>query len=217
MGCGLLVVALLPGTAAALITGSGHDLAGTAAGTNGGDQICIYCHTPHNANTVIADAPLWNHQVDTGAAYIAYGDPAGTMDATAGTPSGISALCMSCHDGQIGVDNYGGFTPGTLIGTISSVADFGLDLSNDHPISFVYDTNLANTDAELWDPAVDTVSVGTGGTTQSGTIAAVLLFNDKVECASCHDVHNTQISSENYKLVRDNMVGSELCLDCHNK
>ena len=37
---------------------------------------------------------------------------------------------MSCHDGTIGVDNYGGFTPGTLIGTISSVADFGLDLSN---------------------------------------------------------------------------------------
>lgn len=217
LGTGLLMAALVPGTASALITGSGHDLSGVGAST-GNDQICIYCHTPHNADTTITDAPLWNHEIDTSTSYTVYTGPSGTMDATTGQPSGISKLCLSCHDGTVAIDSYGGMTGSTLIQSVNANANFGTDLSNDHPISFTYDTLLTNTDAELWDPASHTVIVGSGSFVQGpDTIANVLLFNDSVECASCHDVHNTQISTENIYMLRDNMAGSELCLNCHNK
>ena len=55
----------IPTLASAQIVGSAHDLSngsiGAAADTiaNGGtDQICIFCHVPHNART---QALIWNH------------------------------------------------------------------------------------------------------------------------------------------------------------
>lgn len=216
LGTGLLMTALVPGIASATIVGSGHDLSAVAAGTT--DQICIYCHTPHNADTTVTDAPLWNHEVATTAGYTMYTGPSGTLNAvTASSPTGISRLCMSCHDGTLAVDSYGGLTGNVKIGSINANADFGTDLSNDHPISFTYDDALATEDGELFAPSTETVAVGSGSFTQSGTIQTVLLFSDVMECASCHDVHNTQVSSTGLYMLRDEMASSELCLNCHNK
>jgi predicted CXXCH cytochrome family protein len=49
----------------------------------------------------------------------------------------------------------------------------------------------------------------------TGTVAD-LLFDNKVECASCHDVHNTVSATATKLLLIKNDV-SKLCLSCHSK
>jgi predicted CXXCH cytochrome family protein len=115
-------------------------------------------------------------------------------------------LCLSCHDGTVALENYGTTTNGTHF--ISGLNNIGTDLRNDHPISFIYDAALSAQDPGLWNPATHLSGIG------SGTIQQTMLFNDRLECASCHDVHNsTGISS----LLLKTNAASALCLTCHNK
>jgi len=186
----------LTGVVFGQITGSGHDFSGNAWS---GGEICIVCHTPHNG-TAVANAPLWNHEVTT-ATFTVYTSP--TLDATVAQPSSNSLLCLSCHDGTVALESFGGNT-GTNFITGSALV--GTNLGNDHPISFTYNTALATTDGELADPA--TANSGLGG-----TINADMLFSGTMECASCHDVHNNQFGS----FLRLSNAGSALCLTCHSK
>jgi predicted CXXCH cytochrome family protein len=204
---GTLVVAAaliaLPTIAFAQISGTAHDLSG---GALSGGEICNVCHTPHNADDTVSDAPLWDHEVTATASFTLYSST--TMDATPGQPSGVSKLCLSCHDGTVAVDAFGGAAGTTLIGAIGTGGgDFGTDLSNDHPISFAYNNALYSADGELNDPDNDLSGLG-------GTIAADMLFSGDMECASCHDVHN---SENNTALLLIDNVGSALCLTCHDK
>ncbi|NOY37462.1 MAG: cytochrome c3 family protein [Chlorobi bacterium] len=181
------------------ITGSAHDFSGQSWATG---ILCGVCHTPHNANGTVANAPLWNHEVTT-SSYTLYSSP--TLDATVNQPSASSKLCLSCHDGTVALENFGGVTTGTNF--ITGNALLGTDLSTEHPISFVYNTALATADGELYDPSTQNSGLGS-------TIANDLLFSGSLECASCHDVHNTQ---NNSYLLRIDNTGSALCLTCHNK
>jgi len=182
----------------AQITGSDHDFSSETWNSSG--EICIVCHTPHNS-TVVAGAPLWNHST-TSTTFTLYSS--GTMDATLGQPTASSKLCLSCHDGTVAVDNFGGTTTGTDFITGSELV--GTSLADDHPISFTYDATLATTDGGLHNPSTQSSGLG-------GTIATDLLISNQVECASCHDVHNA--ANINYLLVKSNS-GSALCLTCHN-
>lgn len=182
------------------IVGTDHDLSGQP---NTGGQVCIVCHTPHNADVSVAGAPLWNHEVTT-TTFTLYDSP--TFDGgPAVQPAGASRLCLSCHDGTVALDAFGG-NAGTVGNVITGNALVGTDLSDDHPISFTYDTALATTDGGLADPA--TANSGLGG-----TIDADLLFAGSVECASCHDVHDNQIAP----FLRLTNAASGMCLTCHNK
>jgi predicted CXXCH cytochrome family protein len=192
---------------AGTITGSLHDF---TTKTWSGGKICIACHTPHNSDTSVADAPLWNHKNST-QTYTLYSSP--TLNATVGQPGGNSKLCLSCHDGTVAVDSFGGATGTT---TISAVNNLGSTLLNDHPIGFVYNTALATSDGSLFDPSVKTVTIGSGAQSKSGTVASVMLFNGKMECDSCHDVHNT-FTVGTTGLLRVSAAGSAICLACHNK
>lgn len=202
LGLGIALLAL-PFDAAAQITGTSHDF--SAAGWNPGGEICQPCHTPHNADTTVSNAPLWNHEVTT-TVFTLYSNPS-TLNATMTQPSGVSLLCLSCHDGTVALENFGGTTTGT--NSIASTANLGSDLSNDHPVSFVYNAALATADGQLYNP--ETQAFG------AGTIETELLFGSNgsrtVECASCHDVHGTA----NPSLLRVNNAASALCLTCHNK
>ena len=181
------------------IKGSSHDF--TGSGWSYG-QLCSPCHTPHRADTTVPGAPLWNHEVTT-ATYTVYSSP--TLDATdVGQPTGVSRLCLSCHDGTVALDSFGGATGSSFVSAPSNV---GTDLSNDHPISFTYDAGLAAADGGLHDPT-------TAGSGLGKSIDEDLLFNHRVECASCHDVHNT---GGYPRLLRMNNTGSALCLTCHDK
>lgn len=204
------ILLLISGTAfAQTIVGTAHDM--TAAGTydndgNTGGQICVYCHTPHNA-TAIAGGPLWNRLATSAGPFVMYpmgGTITGTVDSS---PNPETIACLGCHDGTIAIDNISnlpGRDPDVLptwtpsVGPMTGFAVLDLDLSNDHPVSITYD------------PSLDT-----GLNTQVAAEAAGLQFfsTNKVECATCHDVHGTL----NAQFLRADPDGSVICLACHNK
>ncbi|HOE96458.1 MAG TPA: cytochrome c3 family protein [Candidatus Sumerlaeota bacterium] len=202
LAAAIAVVLLSVQPAPATIRGSAHDF----SGVDPEQQICIFCHTTHNADTTVTDAPLWNHDVTT-KNYQVYNSP--SLDATPGQPAGASRLCLSCHDGTIAVDSYGDRTGVIFLGGDAAIgAD---ELTNDHPVSFTYDDSLAVQDGELFLPSSAPSGMG-------GTIAQDLLFNNQLECASCHDVHNGPAAAAvNDHLLTVTQVQSQLCLTCHNK
>ena len=213
---GLLTIAvtglLLSSVASAAIDGSAHDLAGVMTGTGATDQICVVCHAPHSNQNASGDL-LWNRTTQTAGAYTAY--TSGTLSVGAGTgiPGATSLLCLGCHDGTIAVDNYGGISTGSNFidgagGAFGSVEAFDTNLSNDHPIGITYDDSATTGDTELNDPA--TASFGTG------TFVDDYLQAGKVECATCHDVHATDVVASTPLLIVTNS-NSAICTACHNK
>lgn len=171
-------------------------------------QVCIYCHAPHNTSSTTL---LWNH-ASLAATYTLYTSP--TLDAgVLAQPGGVSKLCLSCHDGAVAVDSFGG-AGGTATNKVAGAALLGTNLSDDHPIGFTYDAALVTKDPGL--KAVTTAA--TIGAGNAGTIATKLLIGGQMECASCHDVHNsTAGTAVESKLLRMTTAGSALCIACHNK
>ena len=101
-------------------------------------QICVYCHTPHGANSTAA-APLWNRTV-TARNYTLYqdkdsGNEPSTLDSTYTQPGPNSLTCLSCHDGVTAIDSIinmptqlsGEFRAGFSKGQESSVSPAVLD------------------------------------------------------------------------------------------
>ncbi len=173
--------------------------------------ICVFCHTPHQPATNFTD-PLWNHTLSTTASYGVYAST--TLNATPtdiGGQQTVSNLCMSCHDGTVGVGSQwnpqnGVPAPSTSGITISSssTAYLGTDLTNDHPINFIYDAALASADGELVTPV-----------SSSCVDAAcnVPLFGGLLQCASCHDPHDNSLAP----FLTVTQEDSALCTTCHQK
>ena len=159
---------------------------------------------------------MWNHNLSAVASYALY--QSDTLNAAPGQPTGTSKLCLSCHDGTVAYDNT---TGGTKMSGTSAVGSGTNGLSDDHPISFTYDTALANADGALHDPST-AVTIGSGSDTKTGTIASAMLIGGQVQCATCHDVHNKFTAAivppaTTNRLLRVSNAGSGLCLTCHNK
>ncbi|MDP2369627.1 cytochrome c3 family protein [Rhodoferax sp.] len=67
-------------------------------------EVCVYCHTPHGANTNAA-APLWNRTLPTSTVYQTYNTlNTSSLTQTVSQPGAASLPCLSCHDGQQAVD-----------------------------------------------------------------------------------------------------------------
>lgn len=198
-----IALVLMSTSAFAEIALSKHDFGQTGGFNATSTQICEPCHVPHNASNASA-GPLWNHASTTVTSYTLYSSPTGTLDATdLAQPSAGSKICLGCHDGTVAVDAFGGATGTT---TIAASAQVGNDstLADDHPISFTYDATLATTDGELTAPTSLPISLP--------------LFSGKMECATCHDVHNGGAAAAvNIKLLNVTPAGSAICLACHIK
>jgi predicted CXXCH cytochrome family protein len=174
--------------------GSVHDFSSRAWAAG---EICIVCHVPHNSNRTVPDAPLWGHAITT-KVFTPYTTT--TMKAVVGQPDGATKLCLSCHDGTVAIDSIIGRVGTSFIGDKIDLRGSG---HWQHPMSIIYDTNLSIADTRLNDPAKTITSL-------KGTIAHDLLKNNKVQCTSCHDVHNnTGIGTLLY------MNESTLCKTCH--
>jgi predicted CXXCH cytochrome family protein len=195
----LFMAAVGTGFAQSSIVGTDHDFSGNPWS---GGEICNVCHTPHHADVSETGAPLWNHEVTT-ATFTLYSSA--TLNATLGQPDGNSKLCLSCHDGTVAVDNFGGQSGNSYF--VGGRDLIGTDLSDDHPVSFVYDAILATDDGGLFDPTTTISGIG-------GTIHEDMLFDTKLQCASCHDVHGN--SGWAKFLIKTN-AASALCLTCHDK
>jgi len=190
--------AVIGGQLFASIGGSKHDFQSSGWTT----EICKPCHTPHEADLTVTDAPLWNHEVSV-ATYTPYDSP--TMDVTMVEPGPVSKLCLSCHDGTVALDSFGG---GTGSNFIPAGSNLGTDLSDDHPIGITW---THQTILGTCNPCHFPIS------RPPETMDAPFFSDDggvtyKVECASCHDVHN---SKNNTFLLQIDNTGSALCLYCH--
>ena len=87
-------------SASGQIVGSEHDFSSYAWS---GGEICKPCHTPHFA---MAGIPrLWNHEL-TVANYTMHAGPGSAVDDF----DLQSRLCLSCHDGTVALDSFGGQT-----------------------------------------------------------------------------------------------------------
>ena len=152
---GGLALMLLQGAAMAGIFTTRHNLSSSGSFNkfDGTAEICVFCHTPHGANSAIT-APLWNRNLST-AAYASYASlGTSSLDGQTIATGSVSIACLSCHDGSqamnIMVNTPGSGTTGTLAGNWSGSGQFGVgtlastftyigtDLTNDHPIGIQY-------------------------------------------------------------------------------
>ena len=161
------------------------------------ERICIFCHAPHGAST---QAPLWNRR-DSRASYLFY--ESSTLDALVGQPTGATRLCLSCHDGTVALGELVSEPREIELNQPFLDLDTGsleTDLADDHPVSFVYDHDLAAQDLEL---------------ESSLTIRppARLDADGRMQCTSCHDPHDNSLGS--FLLV--DPFGGALCTACHRK
>ena len=200
--CVSLILGLGVLAAAADVATTKHNLSVSGPGAikaTDESQICVFCHTPHNARPI---SPLWNRR-DSGSTYVPY--TSSTAVAVPGQPTGSSVLCLSCHDGTIALGEV--LSRATSIpmagGTTTlptGAGRLGTDLSDDHPVSFVYSAGLASQRGELVNPA-----------TLTGAIK--LDASGQLQCTSCHNAHDDIFGKF---LVMSNR-GSGLCQTCHTK
>lgn len=232
---------LLAFTTRAGVLGSPHDFSSQSWNVEASDpqSVCSACHIPHHADSSVI--PLWSHEVTAStftmyntANVTALGDSATDLQATIDAqPAGPSKACLSCHDGTVAINTYGGTTHGTAT-TLTNSASLGTDLTHSHPISLSYTPAIVGTgagqDKWLYDPNTTPVLTPASGTFVPGndmTINGFLLNGqNRLECTSCHDVHNQEGTpfniTSNPKLVKIVGVdaggkGSLLCRSCHNK
>ena len=204
----LVVVLLAAGAAGAAAQGlrvtsplNKHNLSTTGPGpvkSGSVTEICIFCHAPHNVRPA---TPLWNQQLGSGITYTPY--TSATIAAAPGQPTGASKLCLSCHDGTVAIGRT--MSRGQLpmlgldaSGRLTGPSALGLNLSDDHPISFV----------PVPGPQVTVPPV---------TDAVKLDSTGQLQCTSCHDAHEQNRDPVVGKfLVKDNRA-SALCMTCHQK
>jgi hypothetical protein len=202
------------------IEDSPHDFSTSA--WNGRQEICRVCHVPHDhgrASQRYLNGLLWNHGVST-ATYTMY-DQAWSSTLThvqSAQPDGTSKLCLGCHDGTVAIDTFDKYAGGAIwiddfniTFLIPGFSDGGnLDLRGTHPISIAYtgdDTKLHDATTATWN---------------SGDTVASTLDNGKVQCSTCHDVHD-QESVGGTRLLRTAQATafgaspSAMCLTCHVK
>ena len=236
------------------VSATKHNLSASGSGTvkaTSETQICVFCHTPHGANQS-AGAPLWNHALSS-ATYTPYFSLSMDASPLPGPPGASSKVCLSCHDGTLAVGTVGvldGKSPvavtmsGTGIngvmpngsGTATGYTrNLGIDLSNDHPISFNYDTTLGGptgSDGELRAPPVTDGGIVVVGNRTASVKPTFPLENSQVQCITCHDPHILDTVSTNppLKFLRGNrlqratplgglyVASSDItCVACHDK
>jgi len=255
VGCLLALIALLlvdPAGAARVadIRNTKHNLSAVGTGAvkaTSENQVCVFCHTPHGAES-IPNAPIWNRKLSAATYTVDNTYSSSSMEASAAElaagPGGSSRLCLSCHDGTMAIGSVNvlngqanvsipltGTATGGLMPTTGSTTGFtrnlGVDLKNDHPISFTYDSTLATNDGELRAP--DGALVGT----RSPAVKPTLPLQDgKVQCTTCHDPHvrETDATVGAGKFLRLNRLQQAaptggafsaasdiICLACHDK
>lgn len=185
------------------ITGSGHDLTVNGPGpvrATSEIRLCIFCHTSHAASPAV---PLWNQQLSA-STYSLYSSSTYNQ-INSPSISQRSKLCLSCHDGTVAagqtvanglISTTGFMNPQDVIGAIG--------LSADHPIDF----NM---------PAIDDGEIKLSLTAQppSTSDPAVNLYNNTIECVTCHEPHNPGLDVATQFMVRSN-INSAICTACHD-
>jgi len=218
------------------------------------NRICIFCHAPHHAYRIAGSSegtgpiagsdytylPLWNHATttttfdpyDNGAGPLQGAKMAQSMDPAIFEAIGaVSLLCLSCHDGTVGVNEYGNDTQdsrsrGSATGAAAFITAGGSgnqyaiglqgNLKNHHPIGFNYDLVAADDpEIESADAAFFTNNYGSTPVRDHLYVNQGTGLAQNMECATCHAVHNKNNGGEKLLYVSD--ANSNFCLVCHLK
>lgn len=202
------------------------------------DEICVFCHTPHGASTDAANGLntfLWNRVASPSpgsgfAGYTMYSSASFTASPAA--PTGISMMCMSCHDGVTSVAaNMGAFP--TLLnspGPGNPTVIYNNDPAKALAIGDVYDgptgllgewgANIGNrlpggsgTIDLSNDHPISFAYPATSSVLQEPTDGRLRLFGatKKLECATCHTVHD----NTNAPFLAMPNTSSLMCRNCH--
>ena len=152
----LLALGVL-GSAPALagISATKHNLGSGGSGANkfsGTAEICVFCHTPHGADTSAA-VPLWNRVLAAPTTYQTYNSlGTSSLDGKTAPVGSVSLACLSCHDGaqamNVMINQPGSGTTNAAFGlgtwtgsgqlNGATITNIGTDLKNDHPIGIQY-------------------------------------------------------------------------------
>lgn len=236
--------------AATGITATKHNLSTTAGNpganklTAGTDQICVFCHTPHGADTT-APVPLWNKKLNT-AGYTTY-NTLGTSSLQGGVLAvgSVSLACLSCHDGTQAMDNMinapgaGGYTAGgaRLAGATWSAAvgatgvmpagitNLGQDLTNDHPIGIEYcgggltgaTTTVSGTcrNGDFVGASATTTSDGRAGVTvQTASINSRQVFWVDLDANAARGKNDIQLYTRDFTAVRTGASAAGPSVEC---
>ncbi|RJQ15124.1 MAG: hypothetical protein C4560_10980 [Nitrospiraceae bacterium] len=227
----LLLLVFAFSDAGAGVIGTPHDVNVMRHG-NKRLETCAMCHTPHSRP--LESPPLWNrNQPSQG--YTMYESPSYDMD-EAKTLQPPSTYCMTCHNGVSStLVNYPGrgsnFTdPAYNINNgdplFSDFTRLGLDLKNNHPVSFTYEP--ADDVDNNGFPAPQPLGSGERKAIigSQGKYPLYGTNGDQFECATCHDVHDTvdypgkeitngESSGTQVFFLRADNSGSKMCTDCH--
>jgi predicted CXXCH cytochrome family protein len=211
------LVTMATSAMALTIVNTKHDLSVGVSGYSASNttQVCVFCHTPHNATQTRA---LWNRNAGAVTSFSLYTSGANIENATwyiGGSKTTLPAtspsmLCLSCHDGSTTMNNISrppaGIAPNNAVAISSGGANLGSALTNDHPISINY--------AAFVTGLTGTLVAQTGNNVVAASTKLLPLANGvSLECNTCHNVHDN-----NYKpFLRDTMDKSALCTACHIK
>lgn len=188
-----------------------------------GRQICIFCHTPHNA---VSSRALWNRR-DTIQSFGHYSSSGlhinEDLKAASGynEPNGSSRLCLSCHDGVMALGavvngpQYGGSDVAINGSTNTAMAGANVfdrvKMTNSHhPVSFNYAGTVQSTLATIGNyklpPPGSNVRLDKEG---------------RMQCTTCHDPHQTRDTALPFWVWEDtgdinNSSHDAVCKTCHN-
>ena len=165
---------------------------------------CTFCHAPHSGLGGVT--PLWNQKLST-KSYVPYTSTTDPNQGNTQPTLGVtSSLCLSCHDGTVGVGQSAAYGQLPTTGTMNNMDSFGTTLTGSHPFSLVL---------PMKDASNLVASLVSQGKTADPT-GAVSLINGNIECTSCHSPHIQNIDKIAQQfLVRDSSSG-QMCLACHD-
>ncbi|MBW7904533.1 MAG: hypothetical protein LC135_07945 [Phycisphaerae bacterium] len=181
------------------VVNSKHDLSAFGPGpvrALGESEVCIFCHTPHNSSPA---APLWN-RYNPQTHYRIY--QSSTTDARIDQPGAASKMCLSCHDGSVAlglVRSREQEIPLNHPFIPTGRSDLASDLSDDHPVGFRFDRQLASRDPQLRSPGLVDHRIRLGD-------------RGELECTACHDAHNNELG----QFLRLPQRHGTLCNACHD-
>jgi predicted CXXCH cytochrome family protein len=135
------------------------------------------CNFCHISGSNHKDVPLWNQSATLVS-------PASQDLTDEKHKVSQSKVCLTCHDGTVARDQsieYGEMGASSL----------GIDLKNSHPVSVDYHAAFSRKGRSFRPPSA---------------IGPLKLFNGKVECSTCHDVH---------KSFQLRASKRDLCFQCH--
>jgi predicted CXXCH cytochrome family protein len=235
------------GMAAAGVVGSKHDFSILTGSGNfaamqfqsaGQDilETCVFCHTPHSAASPASTGVqglLWNRTNSIAASFDLYTSSTLSTEIVLEQPSGLTLMCMGCHDGISSIAVGTLVNPPNPATNPSQVTASGIDkigniwnVPDPNPFGFQWGANIGNLDpnsglvgrvanladdhpvAFEWVYGIDQINdPADWGPTE------LKLFNNRMECSTCHDVHD----NTDEPFLRMPNINSDMCTTCHAK